>query len=164
MAFYPDVDIQKAHQITSDYLINCCSSFGGDFNFNWVKQDVANIHMFRKALSIANKNLMCQFDEKLYHQVRGLTMGLDSSLKLANMYGCFFKDRTDVHLYPDIHFYKRYINDCLSLFYTVNKWSAKSFLKNLVIFNNCIIEQSASDSYITFLDITLFFDKNKLLQ
>lgn len=47
--------------------------------------------MFRKALSIANKNLMCYFDEKLYHQVRGLAMGLTSSLKLANIYGCFLK-------------------------------------------------------------------------
>jgi len=40
----------------------------------------------------------------------------------------------------------------------------KCLLENLVIFDNYIIEWSASDIYIIFLDITLFFDKDKLLQ
>ena len=40
----------------------------------------------------------------------------------------------------------------------------KYLLENLIIFDSYTIYWSASDSYITFLDMTLFFDKNKLLQ
>jgi len=66
VAFYPNVDIQKAHQIASDYLVEYYSSFGEELDLDWVPHDVNNIHMFRKALSIANKNLLCQFDRKIY--------------------------------------------------------------------------------------------------
>ena len=37
VAFYPNIDIQKAHKIASGYLIDYYSSFGEDFDFNWVK-------------------------------------------------------------------------------------------------------------------------------
>jgi len=91
-------------------------------------------------------------------------MGVVSSLDLANLYGYFFKDRAGVHLHPDIPFYERYIDDCLSLVYAKDELSVKRLLENLIIFNNCTIEWSASDSYMTFLDMTLFFDKNKTPQ
>jgi len=91
-------------------------------------------------------------------------MGVVSSLDLANLYGCFFKDRAGVHLHPDIPFYGRYIDDCFGLVYAKDELSAKCLLENLIIFNNCTIEWSASDSYMTFLDMTLFFDKNKTPQ
>ena len=120
--------------------------------------------MFRKALSIANKNLLCQFDRKIYRQVRELVMGVASSPDLANLYGCFFEDRANIHSHPDIPFYKRYINDCLTFVYAKDEWSVKSLLENLVVFDNCTIEWSASDSYMTFLDMILFFDKDKSLQ
>ena len=66
VAFYPNVDVQKAHQIASDYLIDYCSSFGGEFDLDWVERDVADIHMFREVLSITNNNLLYQFDRKIY--------------------------------------------------------------------------------------------------
>jgi len=62
VAFYPNVDVQKAHQIASDYLIEYYGSFGKEFDLDWVPHDVNDIRMFREALSIANDNLMCQFD------------------------------------------------------------------------------------------------------
>ena len=145
IVFYPNVDVQKAHQIVSDYLIDYCDSFGGEFDLNWSECDVTDIYMFKKALFIANKNLLYQFDGKIA-----------SSLDLVNLYSCFFENEVDIHLYPDISFYGRYINNCLGLIYTKNKWSVKCLLENLVIFNNCTIEWSASDSYITFLYMTLF--------
>jgi len=83
---------------------------------------------------------MCQFDGKIYRQVRGLAMGIVSSLDLANLYSCFFEDRVGVHSYPDIPFYKRYIDDCLSLVYTKDELSAKCLLENLIVFDNCTIE------------------------
>jgi len=66
VVFYPNVDIQKAYQIASDYLVEYYSSFGEELDLDWVPRDVNNIHMFREALSIANKNLLCQFDGKIY--------------------------------------------------------------------------------------------------
>ena len=145
IVFYPNIDVQKAHQIVSDYLIDYCDSFGGEFDLDWGEWDVTDIYMFKKALFIANKNLLYQFDGKIA-----------SSPDLVNLYSCFFENKVDIYLYPDITFYGRYINNCLSLVYTKNKWSVKCLLENLVMFNNCIIEWSASDSYITFLDMTLF--------
>ena len=120
--------------------------------------------MFREALSIANENLLCQFDGKIYWQVREFAMGAASSPDLANLYGCFFEDRAGVHSHPDIPFYRRYIDDCLGLVYAKNKLSAKHLFENLILFDNCTIEWPASDSYMTFLDMMLFFDKDKSLQ
>ena len=90
-------------------------------------------------------------------------MGIASSPDLANLYGCFFKDKASVHSHPDILFYGRYIDDCLSLVYAKDKQSVKCLLENLIVFDNCTIEWLVSDSYIIFLDMTLFFDKDKLL-
>ena len=163
VAFYPNVDVQKAHQIASNYLIEYYGSFGEELDLDWVLRDVNNIHMFREALSIANKNLLCQFDRKIYRQVRGLAMEVASSPDLANLYGCFFEDKAGIHSHPDVPFYGRYIDDCLSLVYAKDELNAKHLLENLIIFDNCIIEWSVSDSYMTFLDMTLFFDKNKTL-
>jgi len=140
VAFYPNVDVQKAHQIASDYLIEYYGSFGEELDLDWVPRDVNNICMFREALSIANENLLCQFDGKIYRQVRGLAMGVASSPDLANLYGCFFEDRANIHLHPDVPFYGRYINDCLGLVYAKDKLSAKRLLENLIIFDNCTIE------------------------
>ena len=66
VVFYPNVDIQKAHQIASDYLIEYYGSFGEELDLDWVPHDVNNIRMFREALSITNENLLCQFDRKIY--------------------------------------------------------------------------------------------------
>jgi len=164
VAFYPNVDVQKAHQIASDYLIEYYGSFGKELDLDWVSHNVNNIHMFREALSIANENLLCQFDGKIYRQVRGLAMEVASSRDLANLYGCFFEDRAGIHSHPDVLFYGRYIDDCLGLVYAKDELSVKHLLENSIIFDNCTIEWSASDSYMTFLDMTLFFDKDKTLQ
>ena len=59
VVFYPNVNIQKAYQIASNYLIEYYSSFGEELNLDWVPHDINNICMFREALSIANKNLLC---------------------------------------------------------------------------------------------------------
>jgi len=119
--------------------------------------------MFRKALSIANENLMCYFDGKIYQQVRELAMGVASSPDLANLYGCFFEDRVGIYLHSDIPFYRRYIDNCLGLVYAKDELSAKHLLENLITFDNCTIEWLASDSYMIFLDMMLFFDKDKSL-
>ena len=43
VAFYPNVDVQKAHRIASDYLIEYYRSFGEDLDLDWVPRDVNNI-------------------------------------------------------------------------------------------------------------------------
>ena len=65
IVFYPNIDVQKAHQIVSDYLIDYCDSFGGEFDLDWGEWDVTDIYMFKKALFIDNKNLLYQFDGKI---------------------------------------------------------------------------------------------------
>ena len=83
----------------------------------------------RRPFSLLTKNLLYQFDGKIAF-----------SPDLVNLHSCFFENKVDIHLYPDISFYRRYINNCLGLIYTKNKWSVRCLLENLVIFNNCTIE------------------------
>lgn len=64
VAFYLNIDVQKVYQIASDYLIDYYSSFRGDFDPDLVEHNIAEICMFRKVISIANKNLMYWFDRK----------------------------------------------------------------------------------------------------
>jgi len=63
VVFYPNIDVQKVYQIAFDYLIDYYSSFRGEFDC-----------MFRKALSITNKNLLYQFDRRIYQKFSGLVM------------------------------------------------------------------------------------------
>lgn len=107
VVFYPNINIQKVYQIAFDYLIDYYNSFRGEFDC-----------MFRKALFITNKNLLYQFDRKIYQQFRGLVIEVASSPDLVNLYGYFVKDRMDMYFYPNASFYERYINNCLSLVYT----------------------------------------------
>jgi len=66
VAFYSNVNIQKAHQIASNHLIDYCGSFRGEFDLDCVECDIAEIYMFREVLSIANNNFLCYFDGKIY--------------------------------------------------------------------------------------------------
>ena len=66
VAFYSNVNIQKAHQIASNHLIDYYGSFKGEFDLDWVEYDIAEIYMFREALSIANNNFLYYFDRKIY--------------------------------------------------------------------------------------------------
>jgi len=163
VTFYPNIDCSKAHQIASDYLLEHRGS-AIELDLKWVDRDAKEILMFRQALSIANDNLLCQFDGKIFQQERGLAMGVSCSPDLANLYGCFFEERANIHSHPNVPFYGRFIDDCIGLVYALDEEDAKTFFSNTIVFDNCTIEWSASDSYMTFLDMTLYFDKDKVLQ
>jgi len=91
-------------------------------------------------------------------------MGVSCSPDLANLYGCYFEERTNIHSHPNVPFYGRFINDYIGLVYVLDVKDAMAFFADTIIFDNCTIEWLASDSYMTFLDMTLFFDKDKILQ
>lgn len=57
MAFYPNINCEKAHQIASDYLLDHQGSTI-ELDLKWVNRDTKEILMFRQALFIANENLM----------------------------------------------------------------------------------------------------------
>ena len=86
-------NIQKAHQIAFDYLIDYSNSFREEFDLYWVEYNIAEIYIFKKILYITNENLLYQFDGKIYWEVRGLTVRVASNLDLANLYGCFLKNK-----------------------------------------------------------------------
>ena len=91
-------------------------------------------------------------------------MGVSCSPDLANLYRCYFEERVNIYSHPNVPFYERFINDCIGLVYALDEKDTISFFSNTIKFDNCTIEWSASDSYMTFLDMTLFFDKDKILQ
>jgi hypothetical protein len=115
---------------------------------------------FKGCLLIGNTRLITQFQGKIYEQLNGLAMGVADSPDLANLYGVHFEEKCKVLEQPDIPFYGRYIDDCLGIVYADDEASAVRRMQDLVKFDNCVIEWSASGSHAPFLDMLLLRDVN----
>ncbi|KXN81808.1 hypothetical protein AN958_03738 [Leucoagaricus sp. SymC.cos] len=163
VAFYPNVDTNLAHQIALDKLTKYYAD-REDEDIS-VEQSVQWLDVFRDCLTAADDNLICQFDGRYFKQARGLAMGVACSPDLANLYGDFHESLPggileDKDLIP---FYGRYIDDCIALVYASSPTEAENIMRRGLIFSNCTITWSASDNYMTFLDMTLFFEEGRLL-
>jgi hypothetical protein len=173
VAFYPNIDVQKAHH----FALNKLSFWIADNGHPDIIDESGNneiyghyMWLFRECLEVANNNLLCKFQGKVYKQLRGLAMGVASSPDLANLYGTTFElaamgmphSRADTC--PEIAFYGRYIDDIIALVYAESEDEAVDYMSNLIRFDNCTITWSGSDKFMTFLDMTLFFDEEGALQ
>ncbi|KXN84277.1 hypothetical protein AN958_12783 [Leucoagaricus sp. SymC.cos] len=163
VAFYPNMDTSLAHQIALDKLSKYYTD--RDDEDISVEQSVQWLDIFRDCLQAADDNLICQFDGRYFKQARGLAMGVACSPDLANLYGDFHESLPggileDTDLIP---FYGRYIDDCIALVYASSPTEAESIMQRGLLFSNCTITWSASENYMTFLDMTLFFEEGQLL-
>lgn len=159
VAFYPNIDVRVAHNAACEKFVRWLAETDED----WVTEDnVGDLAwLFRESLEAADSDLVCKFQGKFYRQVRGLAMGVASSPDLANLYGLIFELAAfgkDMHRFPDIAFYGRYIDDILALVYATTEAEALSLIQDNLDFHNCTIEWSSSDQFMTFLDMTLFID------
>ncbi|KAF7764097.1 hypothetical protein Agabi119p4_8634 [Agaricus bisporus var. burnettii] len=160
VAFYPNVNVPLAHDCALAALAHW---FSLQDNIS-VDKASEYLHLFRECLSAADDNLLCQFDGKYFKQKRGLAMGVASSPDLANLYGVWHELRSEVLKSPDVAFYGRYIDDVLALVYATSETNAVNLLREGVQFTDCTLTWSASNQFMPFLDMTLYFDKSKRLQ
>jgi hypothetical protein len=121
------------------------------------------LEIFQSCLIHGNKNLITQYKNKTYKQTRGLAMGVADSPDLANLYGWYFESRCGILDDPNVPFYGRYIDDCMAIVYAFSEAEALQRLA-CVKFHDCVIEWQASDSFQTFLDMTLYRDDRGTLQ
>jgi hypothetical protein len=156
VAFYPNINRQKAHTIANDLYQKWLAH--SDLSDDEI---VSRSWLMRECLIAADEFLLMQFNGKYYIQNRGLAMGVACSPDLANVYGAYHEMGLKINEQPFIAFYGRYIDDVLALVYAPNEEHATMMMSS-VEFENCEIEWSSSDKFINFLDLTLFFEDNRL--
>jgi hypothetical protein len=159
VAYYPNVPLDAC----LDIVYNAYKVW---FDINDDREFYRDRHLwfFKEALRIGNTQLITQFQDKTYEQLRGLAMGVADSPDLANLYGCHFEEKSNVLDDQKIAFYGRYIDDCLALVYATDEISATEYMQNKIRFDGCVIEWSASRFAAPFLDMELYIDKGNQLQ
>jgi hypothetical protein len=160
VAYYPTIPLAHCLKIVKEqyeeYLMN-----------NATDNDALNRHsltLFNECLEVGNTNLITQFQDKIYEQLNGLAMGVANSPDLANLYGYYFEQKSNILGHKDIFFYGRYIDDCLAIVYAESDQHAIDLLAGLVQFDNCVITWDCSDLHQPFLDMMLYKDENNTLQ
>lgn len=161
VAFYPNVQLDKCLDIVFQYYMD---HYFGDVQDHDSYANLEVQKVFRRALHVANEELITQYDGQIYQQLRGLAMGVADSPDLANLYGCYFEDKSGVIGHPLIPYYGRYIDDCFALVYASSENEALGLISSLIKYDGCVIEWSASDKFSPFLDMCLFFDEFGKLQ
>jgi hypothetical protein len=119
---------------------------------------------FKGCMEVGNTRLLTQFQDKVYEQLNGLAMGVACSPDLANLYGAYFEQKCKILENNNIHYYGRYIDDCVAIVYAESERQALDLLSNTVQFDNCVITWDCSDSHQPFLDMLLYKDSDNTLQ
>ena len=161
VAFYPSIPIKKCCDIVAQLWWE--HRFGEKEASDLTETELYEAQVFTECLLVGNTELITQFQEKLYLQLRGLAMGVADSPDLANLYGWYFERNAQVTSHPAIAYYGRYIDDCLAIVYASSKAEALNHLK-IVAFDDCVIEWEASDQFQVFLDMTIYRDEHNMLQ
>ena len=81
VAYYPSIPIEKCIDITCEFYM--------EFYHNSITptndSDLRKAELFIKCLQIGNRELILQYDDKMYLQKCGLAMGIMDSPNLANL-------------------------------------------------------------------------------
>ena len=159
VAFYPSIPIEKCIDIVTEFYLEHYHNG----NVPTTEQGLREAEIFIKCLQVGNRELILQYDDKMYLQKRGLAMGVSDSPDLANLFGWFFECNNPTLNDPLIPFYGRYIDDICTIVYANSEEEALAHVET-VKFEDCRIEWNVSDQYQVFLDMTLYVDENRKLQ
>ena len=113
---------------------------------------------FHEIFHMAITNLLVSGQEgQVYLQIKGLVMGVASSLDVVNLYGFYYEE---FQLHPikyNLAFYSRYIDDIFPIVYQDHpsgQWlHAKALMEHHVHYTGCIIEWSEQTNSLAFLDL-----------
>jgi hypothetical protein len=84
--------------------------------------------------------------------------------RLVTVYRYYFEKRNKVCDHPNVHYYGRYIDDCLAIVYAQSEQEAVDIMSGLVRFDNCTITWDCSEGSAPFLDMLLYKDADNSLQ
>ena len=160
MAFYPNIPLNRCLEVVYDLYFEFYWNIAThDDHRNRIQQNV-----FKRCLDVGNTNLITQFQNRVYLQLNGLAMGVADSPDLANLYGYWYERAGGIMDDDRIHFYGRYIDDCLAIVYAESEQQAVDIHAEKVRFHNCVITWDASGSQQPFLDMMLNKDSDNTLQ
>ncbi|THG97300.1 hypothetical protein EW145_g7645 [Phellinidium pouzarii] len=166
VAFYTNVPLEPCLEIVekqySDYYFKDKARVYEKEYKDYLHNE--RLKVFKDALHIGHTDLLLQFDGKIYRQNKGLAMGVAASPDLANLYGWFFEQKSDIHNDPLIPFYGRYIDDCLAIVYAESLEEAILQVSSRVSYDGCEIKWTGSDKYQVFLDMVVYKDADGSLQ
>ena len=156
VAFYPSIPLGKCLDIAADMYAKHIGEAG-------TTEELKEMRLFLTCLRIGNENLITQYKDMVFKQTRGLAMGVADSPDLSNLYGLFFENACNVYNHPLIPFYGRFIDDIFGIVYASSETEAINII-SMVKFDDCVIEWGASDSFLPFLDMTIYRDSDNRLQ
>jgi hypothetical protein len=152
VAFYPNIPRNKAITIVSNWWIRtygqACS---GDMR-----------NLFRLAMIAANEDLLFEFLDETYLQVRGLAMGIACSPDIANLYGAHCEEKFFETPHPEILFFGRFIDDCLSFVIANSEEDAIAKVSS-VKYEDLELEWCASEVGAVFLDMRIYIEPDSNL-
>ncbi|THH07235.1 hypothetical protein EW146_g9380 [Bondarzewia mesenterica] len=151
VAFYPNIPADKCIDIV----------------FEWYKAwalaheiSQEEIHLFKRCLNLANKDLIIDFQDETFLQKKGLAMGVACSPDLANLYGAHFEEKilaSDEVIKHEMPFFARFIDDVIGVVYAHNEAEALSIAKR-ISYEDVELEWIASEYNTPFLDSLLYLD------
>lgn len=147
VAFYPTIPRAKAITIVSNWWVR---TYGQSCS-----EDMRVL--FRLAMIAANEDLLFEFLDKTYLQVRGLAMGIACSPDVANLYGAHYEEKFFEAPHPEILFFGRYIDDCLGFVIADSDIEAIDIISSLK-YEGVELEWEASELGAVFLDMRIYID------
>jgi hypothetical protein len=110
------------------------------------------IHFLIQAVILVNDNCFFQFDKEVYHQVRGLAMGVACSPTLANLY-LAIQEKEQLERRKDCQiFYQRYIDDIFSM---SDPQVDFSFIQAIPYDDHLEVNWTCSKKSLEFLDVSV---------
>ncbi|THH09686.1 hypothetical protein EW146_g8612 [Bondarzewia mesenterica] len=151
VAFYPNIPADRCMDIVYEWYKTWA-----------LNHDVsaAEIHLFRRCLHLANKDLIIDFQDETFLQKKGLAMGVACSPDLANLFGAWHEEeilRTDEVLKTEMPFFGRFIDDVIGVVYANSREEALQIAKR-VQYQDVELEWEASEWNTPFLDMLMYLD------
>ena len=160
VAYYPSIPLQHCLDIVYNQYFEFYWNISN--HNNYLKRNQQKF--FYDCLHVGNTRLVTQFQNIVYEQLNGLTMGVALSPDLANFYSAYFEQHAGILDCPDVYYYGCYIDDCLAIVYAQLELEAVTLLQDKIQLDNCVITWDASDSHQSFLDMMLYKDLDNTLQ
>jgi hypothetical protein len=148
VAFYPNIPLDECLVIVAELY----EEYIGKPTMN---QELHEMDVFLRCLQTGNKDLVTQYKDLVYKQRNGLAMGVVDSPDVANLSGWFFERQSQIFSHPLVPFYRWFIDDIIGIVYASSETEALTIM-NIIKFNGCVIEWSASNHYTPFLDMTIY--------
>jgi len=156
VAFYPSIPLGKCLDIAADM-------YAKHIGEATATEELKEMRLFLLCLRTGNENLITRYKDLVFKQTRGLAMGVADSPDLSNLYGLYFETQCKILENPLVPFYGRFIDDIFGIVYASSEAEAINIMK-VVQFDDCVIEWGASDSFLPFLDMTIYRDADNRLQ